>query len=59
MFKWVTVLNNDYLSCQKHKQKRKDLYEAPLHTWGSLEAIVFRTIQIDHKGPLYYSSSDI
>ena len=30
MFKWVTVLINDCLSCQKDKQKRKDLYEAPL-----------------------------
>ena len=26
MFRWVTVLINDRLSCQKNKQKRKDLY---------------------------------
>ena len=57
MFKWVTVLINDCLSCQKNKQKRKDLYEDPLQPWGSLETVPFRTLHIDHKGPLYPSSS--
>ena len=57
MFKWVTVLINDCLSCQKNKQKRKDLHEAPLQPWGGLETVPFRTVHIDHKGPLYPSSS--
>ena len=58
MFKRVTVLINDSLSCQKNKQKRKDLYEAPLQLWGGLETVPFRTVHVDHKGPLYPSSSD-
>ena len=58
MFKWVTVPINDCLSCQKNKQKRKDLHEAPLQPWGGLETVPFRTVHIDHKGPLYPRSSN-
>ena len=58
MFIWVTVLINDCLSCQKNKRNRKNLYEAPLQPWGSLEIVLFRTFHIDHKRPLYPSSSD-
>ena len=58
MFKWVTVLINDCLSCQKNKQKRKDLYEVLPQPWGSLETVPFRTVHIDYKGPLYPRSSD-
>ena len=58
MFKWVIVLINDCLSCQKNKQKRKDLHEAPLQAWGGLETLPFRTVHIDHKGPIRPSSSN-
>ena len=58
MFNWVTVLINDILSCQKNKQQRKELYEAPLQPWGGLETVSFRTIHIDQKGPFYLSSSN-
>ena len=58
MFEWNTVLINDCLSCQKNEQKREDLYEAPLHSWGGLKAFPFRTAKNDHKGPPHPLSSD-
>ena len=41
----------------KKKTKRHDLHEAPLEQWGELETTPFKTIHIDHKGPLRPSSS--
>ena len=58
MFKLVTVLINDCLSCQKSKQKRKNLYEVPPQPRGGFETVPFRTIHIDQEGSLYPSSSD-
>ena len=43
--------------CHVKRKKRKDLYEAPFEPWGGLETVPFRTVNIDHKGPLYLSSS--
>ena len=46
------------MSCQKNKQKRKYLYQAPPQPWGGLETVPLWTSHIDHKGLLYPSSSD-
>ncbi len=56
MYKWTTALISDCLTCQKNKSKRHDLNEAPLEQWGELETTPFKTIHIDHKGPLKPSS---
>ena len=58
MYKWVTMLIQDCIDCQKNKSKRHDLNEAPLQQWGELETTPFHTIHIDHKGPLRPSSND-
>ena len=50
--KWVVYLIEDCIECQTIKTKRHDLHEAPLEKWGKLETTPFKTIHIDHKGPL-------
>ena len=51
MYKWVTMLMQDCLDCQKNKPQRHDLNEALLEQWGELETTPFHTLHIDHKGP--------
>ena len=52
LYKWVHALYQNYLDCQKNKQKRKDVNEAPLEPWSSTVPFPFHTVHIDHKGPL-------
>ena len=51
-YKWIEYLKEDCIECQTNKTKRHDLHEAPLEQWGELEMTTFKTIHIDHKGPL-------
>ena len=52
LFKWVNHLIASCLDCQKNKNKRKDLNEAPLEKWTDTVPFPFHTVHIDHKGPL-------
>ena len=56
-YKWIVYLIEDCNECQTNKTKRHDLHEAPLEQWGKLETTPFKTIHIDHKGPLRLSSN--
>ena len=56
-YKWIVYLIEDCIECQTNKTKRHDLHEAPLEQWGELETTPFKTIHIDHKGPLHPSSN--
>ena len=51
MFDWICALTADCLTCQNNKPKPKHKNEVPLEEWQN-ETIPFRTIHIDHKGPL-------
>ena len=51
-YKWIVHLIEDCIECQTNKMKRHDLHEAPLEQWGEIETTPFKTIHIDHKGPL-------
>ena len=55
--KWIVYLIADCIQCQTNKTKTHDLHEAPLEQWGELETTRFKTIHIDHKGPLRPSSN--
>ena len=52
MFDWICALTADCLTCQSNKPKPKHRNEVPLEEWQN-ETIPFRTIHIDHKGPLH------
>ena len=52
LYKWVSHLIANCLDCQKNKQKRKDLNEAPLEKWTETVPFPFHTVHIDHKGPI-------
>ena len=56
-YKWIVYLIEDCIDCQINKTKRHDLHKAPLKQWGELEKTLFKTIHIDHKGPLRPSSN--
>ena len=56
-YKWIVYLIEDCIECQTNETKGQDLHEAPLEQWGELETIPFKTIHIDHKGPLRPSSN--
>ena len=51
MFDWICALTTDCLTCQNNKPKRKHRNEVPLEEWQN-ETVPFRTIHIDHNGPL-------
>ena len=55
-YQWIEYLIEDCIECQTNKTKRHDLHEPPLQQWGELEMTIFKTIHIDHKGPLRPSS---
>ena len=55
--KWIRYLIEDCIECQTNKTKRHDLHEASLEQWGELETTPFKTIHIDHRGPLRPSSN--
>ena len=56
MFDWICGLTADCLTCQNNKPKPKHRNEVPLEEWQN-ETIPFRTIHIDHKGPLHPPSN--
>ena len=56
-YKWIVYLIEDCIECQTNKTKRHDLHGAPLELWGKLETTPFKTLHIDHKGPLRPSSN--
>ena len=56
MFHWICALTADCLTSQNNKPKPKHRNEVPLEEWQN-ETIPFRTIHIDHKGPLHPTSN--
>ena len=52
MFDWICALTADCLTCQNYKPKPKHRNEVPLEEWQN-ETVPFRTIHIDHKGPIH------
>ena len=56
MFDWICALTADCLNCQNNKPKPQHTNEVPLEEWQN-ETIPFRTIHIDHKGPLHPPSN--
>ena len=52
IFDWICALTADCLTCQNNKPKPKRRIEVPPDEWQS-EAVPFRTIHIDHNGPLH------
>ena len=55
IFDWICALTVDCLTCQNNKPKPKHRNEVPLEDWQN-ETIPFRTIHIDHKGPIQLTS---
>ena len=55
-FHWLYALTPDRLTCQNSKPKLKHRNEVPLEEWQN-ENTPFRTIHIDHKGPLHPPSN--
>ena len=56
MFDWICALTADCLNCQNNKPKPKHRNEVPLEEWQN-ETVPFRTIHIDHKGPIHPTSA--
>ena len=56
MFDCICALTADCLSCQNNKPKPNHRNEVPLEEWQN-EVVPFRTIRIDHKGPLHPPSN--
>ena len=52
MIDWIFALTADCLTCQLNKRKPKHRNKVPLEEWQN-ETVPFRTIHIDHKGPLH------
>ena len=55
-FDWICALTADSLARQNKKPKLKERNEVPLEKWQN-ETVPFRTIHIDHKGPLHPPSN--
>ena len=56
MFDWICSLTADFLTCQNNKPKPKYRNEVPLEEWQN-GTVPFRSIHIDHKGPLHPPSN--
>ena len=56
MFDWICALTADCLTCQNNKPKPKHRKEVPLEDWQN-KTVPFRTIHIDHKGPIHPTSA--
>ena len=56
MFDWIYALTADCLTCQNNKPKPKHRHEVPLEEWQNA-TVPFRTIHIDHKGPIHPTSA--
>ena len=57
IFDWICALTADCLICQNNKPKPKHRNEVPLEEWQN-ETAPFRTVHIDHKGPLHPTSAN-
>ena len=55
-FYWICALTADCLTCQNNKPKSKHRKEVPLEEWQN-GTTSYRTIHIDHKGPLHATSN--
>ena len=58
MFDWICALTADFLTCQNNKLELKHRNEVPLEKWQK-ETVPFRTIHIDHKGPIHPTVSNV
>ena len=56
MFDWLCALTADCPTCQNRKPQPKHRNEVPVEDWQN-EIVPFRTIHIDHKGPLHPPST--
>ena len=56
MFHWICALTADCLTCQNNKPEPKHKIEVQPEEWQN-ETAPFRTIHIDHKGPLHPPSN--
>ena len=56
MFDWICALTAGCLTCQNNKAKPRYRNEVPLEQWQN-ETVPFRTIHIDHKGPIHPTSA--
>ena len=56
LFDWICALTADCFTCQNNKPKPKHRNEVPLEEWQN-ETVRFRTIHIDHKGPIHSTSA--
>ena len=54
IFDWICALTADCFTCQKNKPKHRN--DVPLEKWRN-DTIPFRSVQIDHQGPLHPSSN--
>ena len=57
MFDWICALTVDFLTCQNNKSKTKHRNEVPPEEWQN-ETVLFRTVHIDHMGPLHLTSAN-
>ena len=55
MFDWICALTADCLTCQNNKPKPKHRNEVLLEEWQN-QTVPFRTIHIDHEGPIHPTS---
>ena len=56
MLDCICALTADCINCQNNKLKPKNRNEVPLEEWQN-ETVPFRTIHIDHKGPIHPTSA--
>ena len=56
-FDWICASTADCPTCQNKKPKPKHRNEVPLEEWHN-ETVRFRTVHIDHKGPLHPTSTN-
>ena len=56
MFDWICALTADCLTGHNIKRKPQHRNEVPLEEWQN-ETVPFRTIHIDHKGPIHPTSA--
>ena len=56
IFDWICALTADCLTCQNNKPKPNHRNEVSLEE-SQNETVLFRTVHIDHKGPLHPTSA--
>ena len=56
MFDWICASTADCLTCQNNTPRPKHRNDVPLEEWQN-ETVPFRTVHIDHKGPIHPTSA--